>query len=475
MQISNIARFAIGPLGAAVIGAASIPLLAWLYPPEDIGKIALLVTLSNLSVILFTLGLDQAFIRDYYECSERASLLKAVVSPGLLLLSLSASVALLLFPGWLGLYFFGVHSNILSVAVVICFIAMFGMRYLTVLLRVQGRGLQFSLAQITPKLIFLVFLLFTFIFPSGFDFLLGAHVFSVLATLMLFLFILRKDLISALTASWSPVLWREKLRYGIPLVVSGLATWALMSIDKLLLRSKADFGELGIYSIAVSIAAAVGVLTSVFNTIWAPMVFKWVAEEESVQKIDVVSERLSAVIYFLFVLSGMLSWVVEYFLPKDFVQVKYIVTACMAVPLLYTLSEALGIGLTVSRRTIYAMVAAFLSVLIGLALNYVLIPIYGAAGAAAATACSFWIFVFLRAEFACMVWRNFPRFKIYLSSGLVSGLAAVSAIFGGRLENLILELWIWLGLLGLFIYRAALRSLFCFLDSNLKRHMSSRS
>jgi O-antigen/teichoic acid export membrane protein len=45
--------------------------------------------------------------------------------------------------------------------------------------------------------------------------------------------------------------------------------------------------------------------------------------------------------------------------------------------------------------------------------NYLLVPQYGADGAAIATAISFWVFLVLRTELAILAWRPLPRLKIY--------------------------------------------------------------
>lgn len=54
--------------------------------------------------------------------------------------------------------------------------------------------------------------------------------------------------------------FHELLRFGLPLVVGGVAAWGLYVMDRLFLRAFSTFSELGIYSVAVSIAAGAGIL-----------------------------------------------------------------------------------------------------------------------------------------------------------------------------------------------------------------------
>ena len=70
-----------------------------------------------------------------------------------------------------------------------------------------------------------------------------------------------------------------RLRYGLPLAFGNLAYWGLTSIDRFVLKNISGLDELGIYSMAVSFGAVALIFQSVFSTIWAPLVFKWVEEK----------------------------------------------------------------------------------------------------------------------------------------------------------------------------------------------------
>ena len=85
MNINKILAYTVGPVGTAAIGFITIPIMTWFYSIEDIGRVSMLPLAVSLSIILFTLGLDQAYVRGYYEASNRASLLKYTIFPGLIL------------------------------------------------------------------------------------------------------------------------------------------------------------------------------------------------------------------------------------------------------------------------------------------------------------------------------------------------------------------------------------------------------
>ena len=84
--------------------------------------------------------------------------------------------------------------------------------------------------------------------------------------------------------------------------------------------------------------------------------------------------------------------------------------------------------------------------------NYLLVPLYGAAGAAVSTAFSFWFFLVLRTEFSCFVWQNIPRLKLYTSTFLCVIAASCSALKGQEVSVAMLFFWGGVGLLSLWMF-----------------------
>jgi len=90
----KIAAFAIGPIGAAVLGLISLPIITWLFSQEDVGRMAMLQVTLSFSILLFSLGLDQSYVREFHEAENKPALLKRAMLPGLLLLLIAIGVLL---------------------------------------------------------------------------------------------------------------------------------------------------------------------------------------------------------------------------------------------------------------------------------------------------------------------------------------------------------------------------------------------
>jgi O-antigen/teichoic acid export membrane protein len=461
MNIKKIAAFSIGPIGSALIGLITLPILAWYYSMEDIGRIAMLQAVSSFCILVFSLGLDQAYVRNYHDTSQKSRLLKTALVPGLFSLTLMLCLCLL-FPGLISLMLFSINDVILSVVIAACIIALFVSRFLSLVLRMQEKGLAFSMSQFLPKIIFLIvivcFLLFTF--DLDLESLLIAHSISIISVTIIYSWNTRVEWTSALNARIDTDELKGMLTYGAPLIMAGAAFWGLTTMDKVLLRSISSFEQLGIYSISVSFAAVASVLQSVFSTIWAPTVFKWASTGEDLDKVDSVSQYVLFVVLILFCLVGVFSWLVDIFLPSSYSSVKYVVVSCLGYPLLYTLSETTAVGINIAKKTSYSMLASIIAFCFNVAGNYYLIPVYGAAGAAVSTCLSFWIFFFLRAEFSIRLWRPFPRIKLYVSTLSVMFMASLTSLHGESLGYMLHLAWLLILMIVLLSFTSQVKGIF---------------
>ena len=461
MTANKILGYAIGPIGASIVGFITLPIITWFYSVEDIGRISMLQVVASFSVLLFCLGLDQAYVREYHESTAKPKLLVMTLLPGLILSIITFGIIFIVDSGFISKWLYDIPSTYLTLISIACFILSLVSRFLSLILRMEERALAFSMSQLLPRIMFLLYILITIQlgFIKDIYNLVTAQAFSITAAFIVFAWSTRKEW--SLLFSYK-IYYRELkplLFFGLPLVVGGLASWGLNVMDRLFLRSMSSFSELGIYSVAASIAGVGAIFAGIFNTIWTPMVYKWVNQGVDLSRVDEISEHLLAVIYFVTVLCGMFSWVLPYFLPKEYAPIEYLVTACLLGPLFYTLSETTAVGITIARKTSLSMIASVGAMLANALGNYLLVPHYGAAGAAVSTALSFWLFYVLRTEFSRKVWRKIPTTKTYIVMTLLLACAFMDTIvFQGNLYSI--AVWFILCLIGFFSFRKSISLLY---------------
>lgn len=443
--------FAIGPIGAALISFATLPLLAWTFPAESIGKLVLLQITISFSFSLSSLALEQVYVREFYDCINGGRLLKTTFIPGFAI-AVSVIFSILLFGIDLGEILYGENISIavymISLAVVINYASVFIM----LVLRMNERALHYSVISIFSKLLFLGFVASAVFLDIDrtFESLLKFHLLAMCLTLAIAIFAARDYLVIALkvTGDWPSL--RGYLKFSTPLIFGGLAYWGLTVIDRVSIKWWSSFEQLGIYSIAVGFAGVAVLVQSIFTTMWTPVVYRWNAEGLDTQKLNDVGQHVLAVVVIIYSMVGGFSWVVGYLIPEEYSIVPYILPACIGAPLLYMLSETTVVGLHLSRRTFYSMLAPLIALAVNVAMNILIVPIYGAAGAAAVTSFSFFIFLLARTEFSAMVWQSFPRIKIYFYTFLCTALASLQAMYHEVLE----ESWffIWWGMLAMSLW-----------------------
>lgn len=452
MTPRKIAAFAIGPIGGGVIGFLTLPIIAWFFSQEDIGRLAMLNIATSFSTLLFTLGLDQAYVREFHEVDNKPRLFITTFLPGLFLLLVALGLLLSLdnvISNWL----FEIDSQLLSLLVASVVLSTFVARFLSLILRMNEQGVAYSMSQLLPKLLSILIIGSYVVFSISKNIfnLVLANVLATLFVCVVYVWNTRNEWLAGLRQKIDYTYLRKLLNFGIPLIFGGVAFWGLTVTDKILLKELSDFEQLGLYSIAVSFAAAATVFQSIFTTIWVPTVYKWAAADEGLERIDKVSRYVLLVVILLFCLVGLFSWVLTFILPNNYNSVQWIVVSCLGFPLLYTLSETTVIGIGVTRRSGFAMLAASLAFIINLLGNWLLIPSWGAAGAAVSTCASFWVFFILRTEFAIYLWKPIPRFVIYTYSIVLVGGAIINTLYGELFSIELIIFW-FVMLLSTFVF-----------------------
>src|SRR5690554_5143228 len=133
----KIIGYALGPIGAAILGFITLPLITWFYSVEDVGRISMLQVVASFSILLFCLGLDQAYVREYHEFDNKPKLFKLSILPGLILILVTYSVVFLLNPEFISKWLYGITSTYLTAISIVCFILAFMSRFLSLILRME--------------------------------------------------------------------------------------------------------------------------------------------------------------------------------------------------------------------------------------------------------------------------------------------------------------------------------------------------
>lgn len=457
MRFRSFIGFALGPLATALFGVVALPVMAWIFNPEDLGRLNMLQIALSFSLLLLVLGLDQAYVREFHESADRLLLLKSCFVPGFALLCVGVLVTAP-FAKKLSLWLFDRESLLFYALTVVAIVATYISRFLSLILRMQERGLAFSMSQVIPKALQL--LLLGVVAWAGlarnFLTLLLVAVASALAVVLVYVWNTRQQWRPAVAAKIQGEQLRGLLRFGLPLAVSGVAYWGLTATSALVLRMQSSLGELGVYAVTSGFASAAAIFQSIFTIVWAPTVYKWVSQGVDMSRVDAVARQAIAVVCAIFVLAGCFSWLTDYVLPTHYLNVKYMVLCAIVPPLLYTLSEVTCVGIGISRRTTLTVWVTLSALACNLLLSWWLIPTHGAAGAVVANAIAYLVFFVARTEASAWVWRQFPRVRLYVFTSLAVALSVATVALGGKLPFHYALVWLALAPVVGWCFRADL-------------------
>lgn len=469
MNLRNILGFAFGPIAGAALGLIAVPVTAWVFAPEDVGRLNVLQIALSFCLMLSVLGLDQAYVREYHESKNRAQLLRACFVPGFTFL-LALGLPSIFLAEKLAQNLYADANPWLYFATLLGFFISYINRFSSLILRMQERGWAYSVSQVLPKIAQLALIVGISVasFDKVFIHLLLITLFAQILVAVMYTWNTRTDWCVAVEAQVDMQQIKGLMQFGFPLIFSGLAYWGLAATSTIALRSWSTLEELAIYSVANSFAAAAIVFQTIFSVVWAPTVYKWVSQGVDMTVVDKIAKQALAVVCFIVALCGSLAWVCDWLLPPYYAQVKYVLLCILMQPLLYTLSEITCVGIGIQRRTVFTVWITGGALLLNLALSYLLVPLMGAAGAAIANASAFAVFFIARTEVSARIWRSFPRMQLY--SYVVGLLAlAMASIYGAALVPVALYgAWFFLLGLSVLLFRRQWREILIIYKINIR-------
>jgi O-antigen/teichoic acid export membrane protein len=195
---------------------------------------------------------------------------------------------------------------------------------------------------------------------------------------------------------------RKMLAYGMPLVPTAIAIWALALLDRLLLGWLSNLSEVGQYAVANRISSVLFLLVTGFALAFGPYVLSNYADDAELEKVVrgkiltyvTIGLSLGALCLTLFAREVLLV------AAPSFDEAYKAVGPLTAGGLAVGISSVVVAGISISRRTIYLALLSGIGVAVNVGLNLILIPPFGMFGAAFATAAAYGLLAFLHYKVA---------------------------------------------------------------------------
>lgn len=379
----NLAIYGFGDVATSVVSFLLLPVYVRYLTPEDYGVIGLLLSVEVVAKILFRWGVDASFMRLYYDCEDERARQRLASTIFFFLLAVNGAIltVFLLAAPQIASWLFGTttHTGLLRLVLVNTFIV--GFYFLPFhVLRIEGRSPRFVALTIARSVATLVLrLVLVIALDLG---VLGVVLADVMVTLA-FTAALARWFAPLLRPVFSGAVLREVLRFGLPRVPHGVAHQTIAVADRYVLAHFVPLREIGLYSIGATFGLALKLFLSAFEYAWAPFYFATMREPDAKRVFSLVTTYGLAVLVLLVAgLSAVANDVVRLMTRPEFYPAARIVPWIALGVLFQGVYLLTSIGLNITKQTALYPVATTAAAGASVAANLVLVPRFGAQGAA---------------------------------------------------------------------------------------------
>ena len=393
-------EFGIGSFAGLILGFISSPIITRLVSPEEFGKFSMFNTITNLMMFLITLGIDQAYVRYFYEedLHNRGMLLKKSIKLPIIF-NIVISIFILVFYKIISQFIIGRYS--ISIILMVIIQNTFNVlgRFSLLTVRLQQKGKLYSLLQVITKISYILSVIFlSVIFNKGYNTLIVATVLSNIIVVIISIWSEKDIWFSKINLNYKVnVSQKELINFGVPLVFSTAITLVFQSMDKIFLNIFSGYTQLGLYSSAFSIVALLNAMQAAFTTFWVPVANEqYINEPNNTRFFTQINSYVSYIMLIMCV--GLITFkdILIILLGEKYRGASFIFPFLVFIPLMYTVSETTVLGINFKKKTKYHIIIATVCTGFNLIGNLILVPKYGAIGSAISTGISYIIFFVLR-------------------------------------------------------------------------------
>jgi O-antigen/teichoic acid export membrane protein len=384
----NLAIYGLGDVATQVVNFLLLGVYVQYLSQEDYGVLALLGSVEAITKLFFRWGVDGSFMRFWYDCGDDRARQRLASTLFFFLLAVNGVLLAAAVPfapvlaEWLGLRGPGSGDYTLALQLVLLNTFAIGFTFIPFhVLRMQQRAREFGLLAFARSLATLLLRL-VLVVALGYG-VMGVVIADLIVTAVL-LGVMLRWFAPLIRPVFSTPLLRDSLAFGLPRVPHGFAQQVIAVGDKFVLNFFfVPLGQIGLYSMGVSVGLIQKVFLAAFEYAWAPFYYATVREPGAqrvfsavttygVAALAVMTAGLSAIAADLLELithgqytaaSGVVAWTSV----GVFFQGVYLMTS---------------IGLNITRRTQYYPLSTAFAAATNIALNIVLIPRFGIIGAA---------------------------------------------------------------------------------------------
>ena len=386
----NVALLSIGNFASKILGFLLVPFYTAVLSTEEYGISDLISTTIALLSPIFTLLINEATIRFALDKNEDKKQIFTISS----IVVLAGFIVMLLFSPLIRLtalreyyWYFVLYFLVSNIHTMI-------MQFV--------KGIEHMVVYtITGLLETILFIVCNLIFLLGFDMGIQGYLMAYIISSFcssLFLFFKEKMWNYVCPIKKIDVLKvREMLRYAIPMIPNSLGWWISTSSDKYILGFFSGITAVGIYSVSYKIPSILSIVTSIFLVAWQISAVEGFGTSDFNKFYSDIYKRL---VEFLAIITALLVLLAKplgsILFSEDFFQAWLYTPVLVMAYMFSALSGFLGTVYTSSKKSERLFFSSMIGAVGNIILNIILIPFWGAMGAAVATLLSYFVMYVVR-------------------------------------------------------------------------------
>ena len=387
-----------GTLISVIISVITTPIITRLIDPTSYGKFSIFQLYASISLMVLCFGLDQSLMRFYYDYDDikykRKLFVFCTKIPIITTLIVSFGVLILIYLGIIKLEFSFFEIFLLSLCVILEIVN----RMSLVALRLEFKSKIFSIINILHKL-FYVICVITLFYLKRIDSVIVLILSTIIAygVSVLIAVFYQKELWKINCSKNININIKKVIKYGLPFVISMGITTFFQAIDKISLKYFNGYSDVGIYASAITIVNIFAIIQTTFNSLWTPLALKHYKNNKNDKNFFIKVNKIITVIMFSFGLTLILfKDLIGFFLGKQYRLAAYILPCLIFNPIMYTISETTVCGITFKEKSNKHLIIAFISCIVNIVGNIILVPLLNGKGAAISTGISYIVFFVTR-------------------------------------------------------------------------------
>lgn len=387
-ELKNIFNFSISTWVNFIIGFLSTFVLTRLFVPEVLGVINLFYSTVSTLMSMFCFGLDSALIRFFYKTpndSKTSTFIFNLLIPSLIAIIIIGGISVLFWGNEIAGFFLGKRESLLTLFIVISVIDQVFLRYLNIIYRMETKIKDFNIQSIVINIV------------TKLSVVLGVLVDASTPTYALFLNVITVSLVTIYYSykqrkEWLPS--EKPFDYDSYNGVFKFAFWGWVSMlaiqvyalsSQLIVNNMMDLQAVGIFTGAGLFTALITVARGGFCTYWSAFMYKNYDDPEKQDYIKKMHDVILLLcIIFCAVLFSLRS-VAYLLIGEEFRSSKVFFSLLLFFPILQTVQETTGYGISIKNKNHITTIIYFLTLLLNIILGVVWVKKYELIGVAFAS------------------------------------------------------------------------------------------